>query len=282
MTVIMDGKRLAQVIRRGFSARWRLERKAGIVAILVGNDHSSKKYVELKERDCRDMGIHFQIHHFDDGVSNEELLSFIGSVNTNTSIHGIIVQLPLPQKLDENKLLSEVNPAKDIDGLHPQNIGRLWSGDYEFDRSLLPCTPRGIMLLLNYYEIGLAGKRAVIVNRSNLVGKPLAKLLLDRDATVTICHSKTKNIEDYAYNADILVSAVGRYPKFKITEDMVNEGAVVIDVGMSYVDGKLHGDVDFENVGGKCSYITPMPGGVGPMTRAALLQNVLIAAGGRA
>jgi methylenetetrahydrofolate dehydrogenase (NADP+)/methenyltetrahydrofolate cyclohydrolase len=194
------------------------------------------------------------------------------------------VQYPLPRHIDRRKVITKIDHRKDVDGLHPYNVGKLWLGIYDLEVDLLPCTPKGILKLLDRYEIELEGKLAVIINRSDLIGKPLSKLFLDRNATVVICHSKTLELEKHARAADVLVSAVGRRPSFVVSEAMVKDGAVVVDVGMSYVGGKLLGDVDFERVKDKASHITPVPGGVGPMTRAMMLQNVLIAAklqGGR-
>ncbi|KXB05130.1 5,10-methylene-tetrahydrofolate cyclohydrolase [candidate division MSBL1 archaeon SCGC-AAA261O19] len=280
MAVVMDGKELAQTIKREIMGKVESsDITPGAASVLVGDEPSSKKYVELKGKDCRSVGINFQTHQLPKDVSEEELLGLIDELNEDSEIHGIIIQLPLPQKLSAEKVIMRVDPAKDVDGLHPYNVGKLWLGDYELERDLVPSTPKGIMELLEHYDVEIQGKEAVIINRSNLVGKPLAKLLLDKNATVTTCHSKTKNIEEHMQRADILVSAVGRRPEFQITENMVKEGAVVVDVGMSYINDKLYGDVDFEEVKGKTSHITPMPGGVGPMTRVALLQNILIAAG---
>lgn len=280
MAVVMDGKELAQVIKKNIMGQVESSDITPCAAsVLVGDEPSSKKYVELKGKDCRSVGINFQTHQLPKDVLEEELLGLIDELNEDSEIHGIIIQLPLPQKLSAEKAIMSVDPAKDVDGLHPYNVGKLWLGDYELERDLVPSTPKGIMEFLEHYDVEIQGKEAVIINRSNLVGKPLAKLLLDKNATVTTCHSKTKNIEEHTKRADILVSAVGSRPEFQITENMVKEGAVVVDVGMSYINDKLYGDVDFEEVKGKTSHITPMPGGVGPMTRVALLQNILIAAG---
>ncbi|MCD6248043.1 MAG: bifunctional 5,10-methylenetetrahydrofolate dehydrogenase/5,10-methenyltetrahydrofolate cyclohydrolase [Hadesarchaea archaeon] len=275
---IMNGKALAEKIKKEIAEIVKSKNVAPRIAtVLVGEDPSSKTYVKLKRKDCQEVGIHFEVHELPEMTSEERLLELIDELNRRNDVHGIIVQLPLPEHLDKRRVISRVEPAKDIDGLHPYNVGKLWLGMYDLNRDLLPCTPKGILKLIDSYEIELEGRRAVIINRSDLVGKPLSKLLLDRNSTVTLCHSRTREIEKHTRMADVLVSAVGRRPHFVVTEDMVKEGAVVIDVGTNYVEGKLCGDVDFERVKRKASYITPVPGGVGPMTRAMLLHNALIA-----
>jgi methylenetetrahydrofolate dehydrogenase (NADP+)/methenyltetrahydrofolate cyclohydrolase len=276
---LLDGKKVAEEIKRELKQRVaKLRKPPKLAVILVGEDPASKTYVAGKERDCREVGIDFQLFHFGEEAKEEEIIRTIQNLNSDSSVHGVIIQLPLPPSLDANRLLPHIDPTKDVDGLHPLNVGKLWLGQYDFERDLLPCTPKGIIRLLDYYSISLTGKYSVIVNRSNLVGKPLAKLMLDRDATVTICHSKTPSLATRMKEADILVTAVGRRPKFVVGPDAVKEGAVVVDVGMNFVEGKLMGDVDFERVKEKASYITPVPGGVGPMTRAMLLQNVVLVA----
>jgi methylenetetrahydrofolate dehydrogenase (NADP+)/methenyltetrahydrofolate cyclohydrolase len=275
MATLLDGKKLAGELKKGLKERiGRLSKPPKLAVILVGDDPASKTYVAGKERDCREVGIDFELLHFPAGTGEGELIRAIRELNANPAVHGIVVQLPLPPPLT-SRLLSHIDPSKDVDGLHPLNVGKLWLGQYDLDRDLLPCTPKGIIKLLDYYSVSVAGKYAVIVNRSNLVGKPLAKLMLDRDATVTICHSKTPSLLERMGEADVLVTAVGRRPKFVVGPEAVKEGAVVVDVGMNFVEGKLLGDVDFERVKEKASYITPVPGGVGPMTRAMLLQNVV-------
>lgn len=281
--MIMDGKALAEKFKRDIAARVEVVKKErGIIptlaTILVGDDPSSRIYVKGKSRDCEEVGIGFRLRELPASTAEQELLELIDELNKDREVHGIIVQLPLPPHIDKKKIAASINPQKDVDGLHPYNVGKLWLGMYNFENDLLPCTPKGIVKLLDHYGIELAGKLAVIVNRSDLVGKPLSKLFLDRNATVLICHSKTQGLEKHALAADVLVSAVGRRPSFVVREDMVKEGAVVIDVGMNYVGGKLQGDVDFESVKEKSSYITPVPGGVGPMTRVMLLYNTLITA----
>jgi methylenetetrahydrofolate dehydrogenase (NADP+)/methenyltetrahydrofolate cyclohydrolase len=247
-----------------------------LAVVQVGNG-LLETFVKGKRRDCAEVGIEFILHKVQPSVQESELLGIIRELNEDDGVHGILVQLPLPPHLVQNRILSCVDPRKDVDGIHPLNVGKLWIGAYDLKRDLLPCTPKGIMWLLKHFRVELSGKLAVIVNRSNLVGKPLAKLLLDQDATVMVCHSKTKRLAELTRQADLLVSAVGRRPEFVIDEHMVAEGAVVVDVGLSRVEGKLLGDVDFERVLRKASHITPVPGGVGPMTRVALLRNLLIA-----
>jgi methylenetetrahydrofolate dehydrogenase (NADP+)/methenyltetrahydrofolate cyclohydrolase len=275
MVTFLDGKKVAEEAKKELRERiGKLSKPPKLVVILVGEDPASKTYVAGKERDCREVGIDFELLHFPAGTGEGELIRAIRELNANPAVHGIVVQLPLPPPLT-SQVLSYIDPSKDVDGLHPLNVGKLWLGQYDLDRDLLPCTPKGIIKLLDYYSVPIAGKYAVIVNRSNLVGKPLAKLMLDRDATVTICHSKTPSLLERMREADVLVTAVGRRPKFVVGPEAVKEGAVVVDVGMNFVGGKLVGDVDFERVKEKASYITPVPGGVGPMTRAMLLQNVV-------
>ncbi len=283
MVVIMDGKALAEKFKRDISARVEVVKKERgitptLATILVGDEPSSRIYVKGKAKDCKAVGIDFRLHELPARTTEQELLELVEELNKDREVHGIFVQLPLPLHIDKKKVTASINPQKDVDGLHPHNVGKLWLGMYNFENDLLPCTPKGIVKLFDHYGIELAGKLAVIINRSDLVGKPLSKLFLDRNATVVICHSKTQWLEKYALAADVLVSAVGRRPNFAVRKDMVKEGAVVVDVGMNYVGGKLQGDVDFESVKEKASYITPVPGGVGPMTRVMLLYNALIAA----
>jgi len=276
----MDGRTIAEEIKLKVAAEVRRLVSDGIrpslAAVVVGEDPSSQVYLRGKERDCTNVGIDFKLYRLPSDASSGEVVSLVESLNAE-DVSGIIVQLPLPAQVDRRRVFSAIDPVKDVDGLHPENVGRLWLGDYSLQGSLLPCTPKGIVRLLDRYDIALEGKLAVIINRSDLVGKPLAKLLLDRNATVVVCHSKTRDLEERTREADILVSGVGRAPAFRVTVEMVKEGAVVIDVGISCVEGKMVGDVDFEKVKEKVSHITPVPGGVGPMTRAMLLENVLIA-----
>ncbi len=226
----------------------------------------------MKQRACRKVGIQSAEYKLPSNTQQDALLSKIQELNQNTEINGIIVQLPLPPSLNTIAVIEAVNPFKDVDGLHPLNQGRLLTGG-----SLIPCTPLAVLRVLDFYEIPLAGKNAVIINRSRLVGRPLAQLLLNRDATVTICHSKTQDLTDITQRADLLISAVGRRPKFTLTGDMVKEGATLVDVGLSRIEGKVVGDVDAASVEGRAAHLTPVPRGVGPVTVATVLQNVLTA-----
>jgi methylenetetrahydrofolate dehydrogenase (NADP+)/methenyltetrahydrofolate cyclohydrolase len=281
MAVIMRSSELVEELKRRLKTETKLLRERGILPTLavvqVGDDFSDA-FVRGKRRDCAEVGIEFILHKLEPSVGELELVKLLQELGAKEEVHGIILQLPLPRHLNKKRILSNIVPIKDVDGLHPINVGRLWTGAYDLERDLLPCTPKGVIWLLEHFGIEISGKLAVIINRSDLVGKPLAKLLLDRDATVVICHSKTKRLAEIARQADLLVSAVGRRPEFTVTESMVAEGAVVVDVGLSRVEGKLVGDVDLERVSRKASHVTPVPGGVGPVTRVALLHNLLIAA----
>jgi methylenetetrahydrofolate dehydrogenase (NADP+) / methenyltetrahydrofolate cyclohydrolase len=245
-----------------------------LATVLVGENPASTTYVANKQKACYEVGIETKDHRLPESFSQQEMNSLIDLLNNDGTVHGILVQLPLPKQLDEFAITSRISPIKDVDGLTPYNIGLLSSG-----RAILkPCTPSGIMELFNYYKIDLSGKNVVIINRSHLVGKPLYHLLLEKNATVTTCHSKTKNLKQHCLGADIIVTAIGERAKFTLTADMISDGTVVIDVGTSRQDDKLVGDVDYENVIKKASYATPVPGGVGPMTIAMLLKNTVTAA----
>ncbi len=245
-----------------------------LATVLVGDDPASASYVTSKQKDCAEVGIATKDHRLPQTFSQKELESLIDMLNNDDTVHGILVQLPLPEHLDEFGIITKISPIKDVDGLTPYNMGLLASG-----RAMLkPCTPSGIMKLFDFYKIELSGKHAVIINRSNLVGKPLYHLMLEKNATVTTCHSKTRDLRSLCLGADVIVTAVGNRERFTLTQDMVKEGTVVIDVGTSRSDGKLAGDVDYDNVIKKASYATPVPGGVGPMTRAMLLKNTVTAA----
>lgn len=244
----------------------------GLAVIIVGEDPASKVYVSNKKKACEALGIISREYALPENTTEQELLDLIRELNADPEINGILCQLPLPKHLDEKLIINSIDPEKDVDAFHPVNVGKIMIGDFYF----LPCTPAGVMEMLEYEGIDVTGKNCVVIGRSNIVGKPMNMLLLHKNGTVTICHSKTKNLAEICKNADILVAAVGR-PNF-VTADMVKEGAVVIDVGINRVDGKLCGDVDFENVKDKASAITPVPGGVGPMTIAMLMQNTLTAA----
>ena len=244
----------------------------GLAVIIVGEDPASKVYVNNKKKACEALGIISEEYALPENTTQEELLSLIDTLNKKESINGILCQLPLPKHLDEEIVINAISSEKDVDAFHPVNVGKIMQGNYDF----VPCTPAGIMEMLDYEGIEIAGKTCVVIGRSNIVGKPMSMLLLHKNGTVTICHSRTQNLKEVCRNADILVAAVGR-PNF-VTADMVKENAIVIDVGINRVDGKLVGDVNFNEVCEKASYITPVPGGVGPMTIAMLMQNTLTAA----
>lgn len=244
----------------------------GLAVILVGEDPASKIYVANKKKACEDLGIKSYEYVLPADTTEDELLTLVKTLNEEKNINGILCQLPLPRGLDDQTVINTISPEKDVDAFHPSNVGKIMIGDYDF----VPCTPAGVMEMLSYYNISPEGKECVVIGRSNIVGKPMSMLLLHKNGTVTTCHSRTTNLKEVCRRADILVAAVGR-ANF-VTADMVKEGAVVIDVGMNRSDGKLCGDVDFEAVKEKASYITPVPGGVGPMTIAMLMQNTLTAA----
>ena len=276
MTII-DGKKVSASVKEQVAEETKKLKEQGIVpglaVILVGDDPASRVYVNNKKKACELVGFKSEEYALPATTTQEELLSLVRELNERKDINGILCQLPLPKGLDENAVIEAISPMKDVDAFHKQNVGRIMLGDYDF----LPCTPAGIMEMLHAYGISVEGKRCVVIGRSNIVGKPMAMLLLHENGTVTVCHSRTKNLAEITREAEILVAAVGR-AKF-VTADMVGDGAVVIDVGMNRDEnGKLCGDVDFENVKDKCSYITPVPGGVGPMTIATLMKNTLKAA----
>lgn len=248
--------------------------KPCLATVLVGDDPASATYVASKQKDAKEVGMTTRDHRLASDFGQRELLELVQLLNNDPSIHGILVQLPLPAHLDEFAITSALNPIKDVDGLTPYNAGLLQSGK----AILKPCTPAGIVEMLDFYKIDVAGKDVVIVNRSNLVGKPLTLMLLDRNATVTVCHSRTTNLVDKLRRADLVVTAVGNRERFTLTGEMIKEGSVVIDVGTARLSGKLVGDADFESVKEKASWLTPVPGGVGLMTRAMLLKNTVSAA----
>ncbi|MDD4698630.1 MAG: bifunctional methylenetetrahydrofolate dehydrogenase/methenyltetrahydrofolate cyclohydrolase FolD [Oscillospiraceae bacterium] len=276
MAQIIDGKAISQAVkdRVGKEVAELNEKRItpGLAVIIVGADPASLVYVGSKKRACSALGMYSEEHSLPENVSQEELLALVECLNNRSDINGILCQLPLPKHLDEKSVINAISPEKDVDAFHPANVGRIMIGDYDF----LPCTPAGIMEMLVASNIDVSGKHCVVIGRSNIVGKPMAMLMLHKNATVTICHSKTKNLSEICRQADILVAAVGR-ARF-VTADMVKPGAVVIDVGMNRPDGILCGDVDFDEVSKVCSSITPVPGGVGPMTIAMLMQNTLTAA----
>ena len=275
--MIINGKELAQKIRAELKQEVGELRKEGIVpklaVIMVGDNKASEVYVRNKSKACNELGIEFEEFLRDESTTQEELISLIDELNQRKDIHGILLQSPIPEHLDIREAFNRIDYKKDVDGFHPINVGKLSIGEDSF----ISCTPYGVIKMLEAYNIPIEGKRAVVIGRSNIVGKPLVQCLLNKNATVTICHSKTQNIAEVVREADIVIAALGK-PKF-VTEDMVKEGAVVIDVGINRnEEGKLVGDVDFENVEKKASYITPVPGGVGPMTIAMLMNNVVKAA----
>lgn len=277
--ILMDGKALAASIEEQLRVEVKRMKESGshpkLATILVGDDPASRVYVGSKHKAAERVGIASKSFVLPENVTEGELLSLIDSLNSDPSVNGILLQLPLPSCLRETKLIERISPDKDVDGLTTANAGRLVYGVTD----LVPCTPRGVMELLHHYKVPIKSSRAVVINRSTLVGKPLHHLLLSEDATVTVCHSKSTDLASITKQADILVTAVGKRPGFVVTADMVKEGAAVVDVAMNRVDGKLMGDVDYEGVSKKASYITPVPGGVGPMTVVMLMQNTLIAAG---
>ncbi len=278
MSIIIDGTKIAQDIRRSVREETlAFTEKTGVVpglaVVLAGDDPASKVYVGRKAKACAEAGFLSREYKLPADVGEAELLALIRDLNNDRQIHGILVQLPLPKHIATDKIIAAIDPNKDVDGFHPANVGRLVTGSPLF----VPCTPRGIMELIARTGISLSGKDAVVIGRSNIVGKPMALLLLAQNATVTMCHSKTKDLPAVARRADVLIAAIGK-PRM-ITADMVKEGAVVIDVGVNRLEnGKLAGDVAFDEVAPKTSAITPVPGGVGPMTIAMLMQNTLDAA----
>lgn len=270
MTKIIDGKKVSQLIKEELTNIVKdMTIKPHLAVIKVGDDSASEIYVNAKRKDALEIGIDFTKIELPDNISEELLLTEINNLNENNSISGIIVQLPLPKHLNERKILNSIDFNKDVDGLSLSSIGAL----YADEDTNIPCTAMAVIKLLHHYSLEINGKNVVIVGRSNLVGKPLSALMLKENATVTVCHSKTKNLIEYTKNADILISAVGK--KNLINFSMVKENVIIIDVGITRDNGKIYGDVDFDNVYYKCSYITPVPGGVGPMTRVMLLENVV-------
>jgi methylenetetrahydrofolate dehydrogenase (NADP+)/methenyltetrahydrofolate cyclohydrolase len=275
--VILDGKLVASEVKKEVAVRVEQLAKRGVkpflATIQVGDDPASSSYLRGKHKAAEEVGIQSENHHLPANTPQDKLEALLGQLNTNPKVHGILVQLPLPRGFDEDRITERIIPYKDVDGLHPINEGRLAAGKEE----LVPCTPKGIVRLLSRYKVPIAGQRAVIINRTTLVGRPLANLLLNRDATITICHSKTPNLALITKTADVLVSAVGR-ENFQIKPDHVKPNAAVVDVGLTRVEGKLRGDVDFDAVSRLAGFITPVPGGVGPMTVACLLENTVQAA----
>lgn len=274
---ILDGKAVSLKVKESVKVRADELKKFGVeptlAVVLVGEDKASQTYVRAKEKACNEYGIKSVAHRLSENTTQNELLALINVLNLDDSIHGILVQLPLPKHIDTNVVLAAIDPRKDVDGFHAVNVGKLVSGLDGF----VPCTPLGVMEILKEYGIDVAGLNAVVIGRSNIVGKPMANLLLNASATVTVTHSKTTNLKEICKNADLIVAAIGK--PFFLKADMVKDGAVIVDVGINRLDdGRLVGDVDFDEVAPKCSYITPVPGGVGPMTIAMLLNNTILAA----
>ena len=270
--VLLDGKEVANKLKEKIKLTiGELEVKPGLAVICIGDNPASRLYVKLKHKICEELGIYVEEYCFKNDVTEDVVLDLIDELNISEKIHGILLQSPVPYHLNILNLFNRISPEKDIDGFNPINAGRLAQGQDGF----VPCTPLGIMHILEEYDIDIEGKNCVVIGRSNIVGRPMAQLLINKNGTVTICHSKTKNLSNITNEADILIVAVGR-PGF-ITADMVKDGAVVIDVGINRIEEskKISGDVDFENVKEKCSFITPVPGGVGPMTIITLMENLL-------
>ena len=273
MTLI-DGKKVAEKCKKNIEERIkRLNRTPGFAVIRIGEDEASKIYVRLKHKMSEELGINFTEYHLEENITQEDLISLIRKLNSDDEVDGILLQSPIPYHLNILEAFQTIAPEKDVDGFSPINVGKL----VQRQECFAACTPTGVMTMLKEYNIPIEGKHAVVIGRSNIVGRPMAELLLNANATVTICHSKTQNLADIVKTADILVVAIGK-PKF-ITADMIKEGAVVVDVGINRIPDskKIVGDVDFENVKEKCSYITPVPGGVGPMTIMTLMDNVVTA-----
>ena len=278
MAEIISGKLVSTEVRNSIKSEIEIFKSEsginpGLAVILVGNNPASAVYVRNKHKACLEVGINSYEITMPEETTEEELLNKIAELNADENVHGILVQLPLPKHISEDNVINSISPEKDVDAFHPANVGKIVIGKYDF----LPCTPAGIMELLHFYNIDISGKECVVIGRSNIVGKPMALLLLAENGTVTVCHSRTKDLSEVTKRADILVVAIGR-PKF-VTKDMVKPGAVVIDVGINRLDdGKLCGDVDYEAVEPIVDMITPVPGGVGPMTITMLLKNTLTAA----
>ena len=276
MYKLIDGKEVSNHVKTKVREEVELLKEKGIepalAVIIVGNDPASRVYVNNKKKACEFTGMRSVEYAMPEETTEEELLSVIDKLNADESINGILCQLPVPKHISEKAVIERISPKKDVDVFSAENVGKMWQGDYD----MASCTPMGVIELLDYYGIDVCGKNCVIIGRSNILGKPMASLLLERSATVTICHSRTKNLSEITSKADLIVAAVGR-AKF-VTADMVKEGAIVVDVGINRnEDGKLCGDVDFENVKDKCEFITPVPGGCGPMTIAVLMKNTLLA-----
>lgn len=273
---IIDGKEVSKKMRADIYDEIAVLKEKGIVpglaVVIVGSNPASQSYVKSKEKACNKLGMYSLKKEFDEKISESELVNYIKELNRDDKINGILIQLPLPSHIDERRIIETIDSKKDVDGFHPINAGKLLIGEDSFK----PCTPFGIIKLFEYYDIDLESKNVVILGRSNIVGKPIALMMLEKNATVTICHSKTKDLESITKQADVIIVALGK-AKF-LKENMVKEGVIIVDVGINRVEGKIVGDVDFESVKEKASYITPVPGGVGPMTITMLMYNTLKAA----
>ncbi len=277
MSCLINGKEVSQKVKESVKSETiKLQSKGigvGLAVVIVGDNPASRVYVNAKKKACEEVGFNSYEYALPAETTQQELLDLVDVLNKDDKVNGILVQLPLPSHIDENSIINSISPEKDVDAFHPFNVGKIMIGEYSF----LPCTPAGVMELIDSTGVEISGKNCVVIGRSNIVGKPMSMLLLHKSGTVTICHSKTKNLKEVCAEADILVVAIGR-ANF-VTADMVKEGAVVIDVGMNRLEnGKLCGDVDFEAVKEKAGYITPVPGGVGPMTIAMLMKNTLTSA----
>ncbi|MDR0947727.1 MAG: bifunctional methylenetetrahydrofolate dehydrogenase/methenyltetrahydrofolate cyclohydrolase FolD [Ruminococcus sp.] len=274
---IIDGKAVSASVKNRIAVETaalteKNGRKPGLAVVIVGENPASKVYVNNKKKACAEVGFESFEYALAEETSEEELLNLVKKLNADSKVDGILVQLPLPRHISENKIINAIDPKKDVDAFHPENVGHIMIGDYSF----LPCTPAGVMELIASAGVSIEGKHCVVIGRSNIVGKPMSMLLLHKNGTVTICHSRTKNLKEITKTADILIAAVGK--AYFVTADMVKEGAVVIDVGMNRnAENKLCGDVDYENVKEVAGFITPVPGGVGPMTIAMLMENTLTA-----
>ncbi|MDD5213072.1 MAG: bifunctional 5,10-methylenetetrahydrofolate dehydrogenase/5,10-methenyltetrahydrofolate cyclohydrolase [Candidatus Gracilibacteria bacterium] len=272
--MIIDGKKIAGEIYEKLKEQIsKMDRKPSLGVILVGNNPSSEKYVEQKKKWAEFVGMNFALYRFETNISEKELLEEVEKLNNDTNTSGFIVQLPLPDSIDDKKIINAINPTKDVDGFHPINQGKILIGD---NSGLAPCTPSGIMEIFSHYDINLSGKIVTVIGKSNIVGKPITAMLINAGATVISCNSKTPDISKFTSISDIIISATGQAGIIK--QEMVKDGVILIDVGFNYIDGKIYGDMDFENLKDKTSMITPVPGGVGAMTVAVLLKNTLKAA----
>ena len=275
---IIDGRKVRDQIFSNLKQeveKLKYESKPKLAFVLVGNNPASHSYIRQKQKACREIGFEYDFKHFPESIQEHELLQVILDLNEDKQTHGVMVQLPLPNHINPDVINSSIDPAKDVDGFHPLNQGIVFLGDFDEQTQLQPCTPKGIIKLLDHYQVDIQGKNAVVIGRSQIVGKPISALLLHRGATVTVCHSKTKDLAAHTKQADILVVATGI--RHLVKADMIKDGVIIIDVGFSKVEDDIYGDVDFESVFPKASMITPVPGGVGPMTVACLMENLFTA-----